>query len=123
MRAPQVKANDVLTIDDVVSKIAVQTGMFKRDVKTVLTAFRDLVLDEVAKGNAIRMHRLGIFVPKLRYVAKKSSDGSKRFVLDTSKLGLVFYPSTSAASLAPKTDVEQLISKGPYDGFKHNYVF
>lgn len=121
-RAPHVQAHEVLSLDDVITKLATQTGMFKSDVRRVVVALRDLILDEVAKGNAVRLYRLGIFVPRPRYMTEKTSDGKKRFVLDKSKLGLVFYPSTPAATLKAKTDVEQLINT-PYTGFKHNYVF
>lgn len=117
-----VNALDVLNIGDVIDKIALDTGYFKKDVKKILTKFREVVLDEVAHGNAVRWSGFGIFLPVIRHYRQKTPDGAVKYKVSKSDMGLVFYPSATCAKMKPKVDVDLLLARGDYDGPSHKYA-
>lgn len=121
MRPKQVNVFEVLSLDDLVDLVAARTGLFKKDVRTVLDAMRAVVLEQVASGNAIRWHQFGIFLPLVRFKRQQQPDGTK-VVPAKDRLGLVFYPSTAVSSLKAKVDVERLLERGSYNGPSHGYA-
>lgn len=53
----------VLHRKELVDKLAEKTGMYKKDVKTFLDAFKELVYDELKEGNEIAIRYLLIIRP------------------------------------------------------------
>lgn len=118
-RPKQVKALEVLTLSDLVDRVADRSPYTKNNVHTVLKLLREVVVEEIAKGNAVRWYRFGTFVPVVRYKKDKTTN---IFKLDKSTVGLVFYPSSAITSLKPQVDVDLLLERGEYDGRSHVYT-
>jgi hypothetical protein len=118
-RPKQVNALEVLTMSDLVDRISDKSGYTKNNVKTVLSTLREVVLSEVARGNAARWKNFGIFVPVIRYTRSKDL---KRWRLDKTAIGMAFYPSKAVTKLKPEIDVDLLLERGEYDGSRHIYA-
>ena len=113
---------DVLSLQDVVDLIATRTGIFKKDVRAVLDAFKEVVCEQVASGRAVRWHQFGLFLPVVRMRREKGPDGKTVTVPEKSQLGLVFYPGRLTARLKPRVSVDLLLERGEYSGPAHRYV-
>lgn len=122
MRPKQINVLDVLSLSDVVDLVAERTGLFKKQVKLVLDTFRDVALEQVAAGNAIRWHHFGIFLPVVRYIRQQAPDGSLKMVPNRSQIGFAFYPTSATARLKAAVDVQTLLDRGDYNGPRNKYA-
>ena len=114
-RPKHFNALHVYSFTDLVDMIARHTGLFKRDVRTVLLALKDMVTEQVSAGNAIRWRGFGIFLPVIRYT-RKVEEGRQTLVPSTSRLGMVFYPAAEMQRLKPMVNVRDLLDMGGYHG-------
>jgi len=111
-RPKHVDALHVHSFTDLVNMIAERTAMLKTEVRSVLSALREVVIEQVSTGNAIRWHRFGIFLPVLRYsVTNKGTPTS-------CQIGMAFYPSLRLHNLEAKVDVQELLQRG-YSGYRY----
>jgi nucleoid DNA-binding protein len=122
LRPKQVNVFSVLSLNDLVDLVASRTGIFKKDVRTVLDTMREVVLEQVASGNAVRWHQFGIFLPLVRFTRERQPDGSTKMVPARHRLGFAFYPSATVSNLKPTVDVERLLERGDYNGPSHRYT-
>lgn len=110
-RPKHIDALCVYSFSDLVDMIAERTSMLKTEVRSVLSTFKEVVIDQVSAGNAIRWRRFGVFLPVLRYSTKDNS-------ALPSRIGLVFYPALSLHAIKPQVDVRELAKRG-YSGYHY----
>jgi DNA-binding protein HU-beta len=63
--------------NEMITAIANQTGVTKRDVEAVMASFRDVLVEEAAKGGQITIRGLGTFTGKFRKarIARNPANG------------------------------------------------
>lgn len=56
----------VLHKKEIVDKIAERTGLKKKDIKWMYEAFREIIYEELAKGNSVLLRKLFTIMPTVR---------------------------------------------------------
>ena len=56
----------VLHKKEIVDKIAEKTGLKKQDIKWMYEAFREIIYEELAKGNSVLLRKLFTIMPTVR---------------------------------------------------------
>ena len=67
-----------VTKKELVERIAQQSGLQRNDVKTVVQAFLDAVVDELGRGNRLEFRDFGVF--EVRQRAARSAQNPKTLV-------------------------------------------
>ncbi|TVQ60794.1 MAG: integration host factor subunit beta [Phycisphaerales bacterium] len=67
-RAPRTQQADTRTVTkkDLVDRIASESGLKRADVKLIVQAFLDAIVDDLGQGNRIEFRDFGVFETKLR---------------------------------------------------------
>ena len=63
---PQISVNATVTADDVIIGIVEKCTLTKVDVKAVLVALEEVVIEQLKNGNSVRFGNLGSFRPSLK---------------------------------------------------------
>jgi integration host factor subunit beta len=72
------KMMTTVTKKELVERIAQQSGLQRNDVKTVVQAFLDAVVDELGRGNRLEFRDFGVF--EVRQRAARSAQNPKTLV-------------------------------------------
>ena len=63
---PQISLNTTVTVDEVILGIQEKCTLHKVDIKAVLIALEDVVIEQLKMGNSVRFGTLGSFRPSLK---------------------------------------------------------
>ena len=61
-----------MTNKDFIEKLSRKTGLEKDEVKDLSASLIQVLLDEIADGNSVTIHGLGVFEPREKRVARCS---------------------------------------------------
>ena len=56
----------VVFTQQVIDTVRDRTGASKKDIAFILDTYREIVMEEMLKGNKVEMHRMGFIVPMKR---------------------------------------------------------
>ena len=74
---PQISINTCLTVDEVVVGIVEKCTLTKVDVKAVLIALEEVIIEQLKGGNSVRFGSLGSFRPTIK--SRVWNDQKKRY--------------------------------------------
>lgn len=79
---PQIALNSSVTADDVILGIVEKCTLTKVDVKAVLIALEEVIIEQLKNGNSVRFGDLGSFRPSLK-MAKIWDEKAKKWIVDS----------------------------------------
>lgn len=79
---PNMVINSNVTADDVILGIVEKCTLTKVDVKAVLIALEEVIIEQMKNGNTVRFGSLGSFRPTLK-IAKIYDEKTKKWIADS----------------------------------------
>ena len=88
---------------DFIEKLSRKTGLEKDEVKDLSASLIQVLLDEIADGNSVTIHGLGVFEPREKASRKMFNPTSKTYIIVPPKTTLSYKMS---AALKDKLNME-----------------